>query len=487
MIRIKPKYHRGDGSGIRWPKDEPTEPNRITSAFGPRPFTLHITTVGYNYDFHRGIDISASLGEPVYSPINGSVIRAHETHYNWKYSDQLNRFTVLNPNSNGTFTFVTGATPHLLLNGIANGNFSHISSSAKLKHNKEKIVPHLDDFTIELELSSTISLTDGRIGLGITNQTNTEYASLEYDGNVFYIYGVHSSGAMNVNNTFVSSSGKTWLRLDYVLLPTSSISWQYSTDGDTFTTLATSSSLNFTDGYRPVYDPIIYWKSTTNTNTTSSIKINAFNWVDYQTVGRFGNWMFITDGNKRISVQHCDTINVTTGDIIQAGHVLGKVGDQGFDSRSGRIRYPHPHVEIAPGSNYINTINDSVNPLNPIYFPRIDTTNNTVVTRSTANDPDGVESWRLVITQSRNQEDIDLNYIALTGNLASRAINFNTRLGLNSDQDIPKLSGVYISASSFNENNTYSIRVFFFNKSVVGTSFTSFTVQDTQGNILASE
>jgi hypothetical protein len=74
----------------------------------------------------------------------------------------------------------------------------------------------------------------------------------------------------------------------------------------------------------------------------------------------------------------------------------------------------------------------------------------------------------------------------LTGNLTTRTINFDTRAGLNADNDVPKEAGVYIVADTFNDESP-TLRIWvYFSIAVVGT-FVSASVADTAGTALWSE
>ena len=103
-----------------------------------------------------------------------------------------------------------------------------------------------------------------------------------------------------------------------------------------------------------------------------------------------------------------------------------------------------------------------------------------------ANDPDAVDSHRLTITVTRADQDFDMNSITMVGNTTSRTINFNTRAGLNADEDIPKQSGMYMVPASFDENSATFVLVVYANKSVVGSTWVSGSILDTAGTTLWS-
>ena len=84
-----------------------------------------------------------------------------------------------------------------------------------------------------------------------------------------------------------------------------------------------------------------------------------------------------------------------------------------------------------------------------------------------------------------------LNEISLTGNLATRTINFNTRAGLAADNDIPVsgvvLAVVYIVPEPFDASSPEYVVNLYFNKTAVGTTFVSAYVKDIAGTILWAE
>jgi hypothetical protein len=119
-------------------------------------------------------------------------------------------------------------------------------------------------------------------------------------------------------------------------------------------------------------------------------------------------------------------------------------------------------------------------------MPRANVSNNVSVVSSTANDPDAVSCNKLAITVTRADQDFDFNEISMTGNLATRTVNFNSRAGLNANVDIPKESGVYIVPGAFNaESASYTFDVYF-SRAVVGTTVVSAYIKDCNGVTLWS-
>jgi hypothetical protein len=456
--RNKKPTGRGEGQGMVWQDTGLGTASEVRDVFGPRPFAAHIPTVGYDYDFHRGVDAPGDLDDPSYSPINGSISRLHFTHFGWQSQVQYNRWTFEDTYSSAEFNLISSS---LALTGSRVG--SQAFPDVDYFYNTTDRIIHSgsDDWTIELKLLNAISIT-GALGFGAFDTDNNEFVTLEYDGSVFTVSGSDADGALFADGTTLSQSAQTWLRIEY-------------------------SQSNFTTEAVPYMKPIIYWRSKDTDATAQEIVIENFNWIDDQTIGRFGNWIQITDSDKRVMLMHFRDLDVNIGDIVTAGQPIGLTGKTGFDTRSGRINSAHVHVEIIEDNEYSYANTDPVNPLKAGYLPRTDVSNNVTVTRIFEDDPDGVHSFKLAVTCSRADQDFDLNEISLTGTSATRSINFDTRAGLNSDNDIPKNNGVYIVPEDFNGDSTSYIVSVFFNTASVGTSFSSAYVKDANGVTLWNE
>jgi hypothetical protein len=344
-----------------------------------------------------------------------------------------------------------------------------------------------DDWELRLNFATVPSTAgQGTIGFGIIDDDAGEFLTLEYDGTTLTIRAEDSVGAMTVDGTTAAVGSQTWLR---IRLTGTTIHWERSTDQATWNSIGTQTiGSNWTNDTTPKWIPIIYWKSIDSDATPATVDIAQFGWHDDQTIPRFGNWCVIQNGDLKMHVMHMRELTVAQGDFIEvAGRQIGTVGQTGFDTISGPILEPHIHLEAIENNNDSYSNDDPVNPLAPGILPRANGDANVSVVRTTANDPDAVDSWKLAITVTRSTEDFDLNLITLTGNLATRTVNFDTRAGLNADNDIPKEAGVYIVPSAFNHLSATYVVDIYFNKSVVGTTFTSYSVQDTEGTVLASE
>lgn len=480
--RNKKPTGRGEGKGMVWQDTGLGTASEVRNVFGPRPFAAHISTVGYDYDFHRGVDAPGDLDDPSYSPINGSVSRLHFTHFGWQSQAQYNKWTFEDTYFSAEFNLISSS---LALTGSRAGSQSFpdvdyfYNTAGRIIHSGS------DDWIVELKLLNTISIT-GALGFGVFDTDNNEFVTLEYDGSVFTVSGADADGALFADGTTLSQSAQTWLRIEYSQ-SIDQVSWKYGTDGDTFSTITSSIGTNFTTEAIPYFKPIIYWRSKDTDATAQKVEIENFNWIDDQTIGRFGNWIQITDSDKRVMLMHFRDIDVDIGDIVSAGQPIGLTGKTGFDTRSGRINSAHVHLEIIEDNEYSYANTDPVNPLKAGYLPRADVGNNITVTRVFENDPDGVHSFKLAVTCSRADQDFDLNEISLTGTSATRSINFDTRDGLNSDNDIPKNNGVYIVPEDFNGDSASYIVSVYFNTASVGTSFSSAYVKDASGLTLWSE
>lgn len=481
MIGVKRNGYRGDGAGFSWPAAAGGGIGVVKDVFGPRPFSPHIATVGYDYDFHRGIDIAMTQGDPLYSPISGAVIRRHYSHFGFQEAAHLSEFTLT---AQGAGLSVALGTNALTMTAARVGvqTFPTVSHYAAAT---ERVDPIAADWVIECKLSATPS-TVGAIGIGIFNAAKTEYLALEYDGTTFTIRAA-GSNVQALNDTTYSVASKTWLRIAYTKTA-DTVAYQHSTDGATFTTLATCAAGRTFATLGAAMIPSLTWRSGDTNATPYTVSVVQFNWLDEsQTIGRFGNWLMIGNASGKIVLVHFQSLAVALGSFVSASQPLGKSGLTGFDARSGRILAEHCHVEWIGNNGYAYSNDDPINPLAPGRIPRANVSNNVAVSRTTQNDPDTVDSWKLTITVTRADQDFDLNTVTLTGNLATRTVNLNTRAGLNVDNDIPKQAGVYIVPSLFDQSSASYVVAVYFNKTVVGSTFTSYVVSDTAGTTLASE
>lgn len=57
----------------------------------------------------------------------------------------------------------------------------------------------------------------------------------------------------------------------------------------------------------------------------------------------WGNYVEIDDGNTRTKYAHCSSLNVSVGDIVKTGDVIGFVGS------TGQSTGPHLHIEVIIG------------------------------------------------------------------------------------------------------------------------------------------
>jgi hypothetical protein len=336
-----------------------------------------------------------------------------------------------------------------------------------------------DDWIVELQFTAALSIA-GRVGISVHG--TSQYAAIEYDGTTCYMHGTDAGGAMAADATSAAVASATWLRLEYTA-STTTLLWRTSTDGTAWTTRGTDAAVSFTDAAIPYWQPRIYYRSTDTSGSTDTIAVEMFNFVDGQTISRFGNWVMVCDGTRTIAVMHFQELAVSGGQRVEAGQVLGLPGKTGFDTNSGRVTTVHAHVEYLPGVYFSYDQNVPVNPIT--YFPRTNVSNNVTVTRTTANDPDGVSSTKLDIRVARGDQDFDMNAVTCVGASATRTVNWNTRSGLNADNDIPKQAGVYMVAFAFDSSSTEYHVDFYFNTSVIG-AFSSYSIADTAGTVLAS-
>lgn len=476
---IRPK-RKSASSGIVWPDTGNDTPSGVKDVFGGRPFSAHISTVGYDYDFHRGVDVNLAEGDPYLSPVSGTVIRLHRNHFTFNTASQTAYWTEDNDGYGAAWTQGTGLT----ISGTRGGSNSWPNVS-KYENRASPLDLTAGQWEMRMLLDSGVSAITGAVGFGVYDNRGTQRVLMEWDGTSLYAYGTYSGGNLSNNGSSTAwTSSKLWLR---VRSSGTTLQWASSADGSTWTNAFTETNPSFTNGQVPCWVPTIYYRSKDTNATPHSVKIKYVGWYDTNTVGRFGNWLSIGRGTDKFTALHFDTLTVQLGDYVEAGQSLGTVGLTGFDDRSGPVTTPHVHVEYAPVGTSLYDNAESVNPLDSDIMPRTNVSNNVSVVRSTANDPDGVDSHKLVITCTRQAQDFDMNEFSLTGNTSSRTVNWNTRSGLNADPDIPKQSGVYFVASSFDENSASYVITIYFNKSTVGSTFTSAYIKDCNGVTLWSE
>lgn len=480
--------------GHAWPGTGDHNPEDIADPFGPRaPFSPHVSTVGFSYDFHRGIDCveGQPKGSTVYSPLNGSVVRRHFTHFDFVSNSSYltgDRIAETDPNGEAVFTEAS-ARLEVATSSPASRSFG--TGVARLVCT-EKLQATGDDWSVQVEFSAVPSLPNGAAGIAIYDPDSGEYAALEYDGTDVAGFGGDSGGGFFGGSPGIAITSavasQTWLQLQWDD-GTSTLSWEYGTDGDSWTSLTTDNSVSWSNpSYKHQFEVWLYWRPTA-TGADDDFFVNFFGFVDDKTIGRFGNFLVLANKNEKFVMVHFSDLSVEAGDRVQVGDELGTTGNTGFDFRSGRILNPHCHVEYhSPDNGAIIDQTQAINPLDPDVLPRDDVTNNVSVSRTEENDPNGDASWKLTVDVSRGSDQgFDVNEISLTGNSATRTVNLNTRAGINSDVDVPDESGVYLDSDAFDENDsTYRIEAYF-EKAVVGSTFVSAFVKDTAGTTLWSE
>lgn len=473
MLTRKPLLSRGDGKGVVWPGSGTSVPDTIGDVMGSRPFIPHIVTVGYDYDFHRGVDIPLTTN--FVSPITGAVVRWNESHFGFETASQVAKLTetdtsaCLVPSHTGSALRFTGSRVGTVT----------IANAGRLAPPKHRI-DLSNDWTIETKFVAAPSLA-GRVGISVHG--GSQYAALEYNGTTVYMHGTDAGGAMTPDATTATVSSITWLRLNYTE-STTTLLWLTSTDGETWTTRGTDVGVSFTDAVIPIWEPRLYYRSV-DAGGTETVDIGRWNYVDSSTVGRFGNWLLICDGFKTIALMHFQELTVSLGQRVEAGQIVGAAGSTGFDALNGRVLAKHAHMEWIAQVIYTYSHDYPVNPLGAGLLPRTNVSNNVSVVKTTANDPDAVSSTKLDIRIQRGDQDFDLNQVTCVGGTATRTVNWNTRSGLNVNNDIPKEAGVYIVAFDFDKNSTEYHVDFYFNTTIIG-SFVSYSILDSAGTTLAS-
>lgn len=475
---LRPK-RQSEAGGIVWPDTGNDTPSGVAAVFGPRLFPGHVATIGYDYDFHPGEDVALSVGDTLLSPVNGTISRLQMTHFGWERSEQLDYWQADNDGPGASWIAGSGS---LSGQGTRGGSVS-FPNVDKLYRTGAGASLTANTWEMRFKLAASQGSLSGAIGFGLHNETDSQYVTMEWDGTNVYAYGARSGGNVTSHGSSAAIGSERWLR---VRSNGGSLSWAKSTDGATWTTVFTEANPTFTNPGRPVWRPVIYWRSRDTNATPASIEIDFVGWYDENTIPRFGNHLTIGQGARKVVMIHFSDFDVQLGDYVRAGQAVGVVGLTGFDDVSGNVTTTHVHFEVHPTNVTVYSRAEGVNPSKAGIMPRDNVSNNVTVSVTSANDPDGVDSHKLAIVCSREDQDFDINEIQVAGSSATRTLNFDTRAGLNANVDIPKEAGVYIVAKSFNAaSSAYSMDVYF-NKSVVGASITTAHIKDCNGVTLWS-
>lgn len=466
--------------GIVWPDTGTDTPIDVSDIFGGRLFPAHVSTVGYDYDMHRGVDLPLLEGDDYLSPANGRVSRLNRSHFPFNTTAYQSYWVEDDDGYGSTWSH---ANPGLSASCTRGGSNS-FPTCDKYIANKQGIDMTAGQWELRVKLNSSQASLVGAIGVGVYDTLTSQYVTMEWDGTDVRCMGARSGGNLSNHNTTASvTSGHYWLR---VRSEGTTLQLATSSDGDTWTNKFTESNPTWTNADKPSWRAVLYYRSKDTNATAETLLVDYVGWYDSNTIGRFGNWVTVSRESDKFVAIHFDDIYVEQGDYISAGQAIGTVGLTGFDDRSGTISAPHVHVEYAPVSAQVYDNDESLNPLGAGIMPRSNVSNNVSVVVSSDQDPDSVDSHKLVITCTRQDQDFDMNEFSLTGNTNTRTINWNTRSGLNADNDIPKNSGVYIVASSFNDASASYVVTIYFNKSTVGSTLVSAYIKDTGGNTLWS-
>lgn len=480
------------GLGMVWPHTGLATAPDVSDPYGPRPFAAHTPP----YDFHRGVDVPVAAGAPVYSPISGAVSRSHYSHFHWERSESLAEFTEEDANGLIAPSVDTGDT-ELDLAWTSNAGVSGtgFADSSKLICG-EAVSPDAEDCDVQIELAavpSDLTAAQAAVGIFLYDPTTGEHAAIEHNGTGVTCLSADSGGAGSSNGQTGGNTDR-WLRLFYDN-SAGNLLHQQSADGETWTTIQTWASPSWTSGGPDlaVFRFGIYFRKTTTSAVAASgtIPVNFLGCVYPDTIGRFGNWLQVVNANMglRTLLMHMSHVSVRSG-FVRAGQLLGYAGTSGYDTNSGRILAPHIHMEVIRDTDFLYGNDLPVNPLGVGLLPRANVSNNVSVTRTAGElDPYGSNTChKLAISVTRQDQDFDVNQITLTGNLATRTINFDTRAGMNpADSDDPTHDGVYVEPVAFDESsNSWDVNVYFDN-AVVGGTFVSYAVLDTAGTTLASE
>lgn len=479
--------------GIVWPTSGSNIVSTTGDPFGHRAFTGG-TGHATGQDFHRGIDLAVNedgAGQPadsggvlIKSPIHGKVVRAYYGHYEFYDDENLDELEEVDPSSQLTYSSDAGV---LTMTWKNNG----VPASTALIPRLRKIVKFDagqtgNDWYIQMRVKSGFAPANGEVVFGVQDRGSAETQYITFNGTRMTAYMNMPPAGAGGGNTFTGGARPTYLYFRIGMV--SGVLWVWdSVDGITW---------EHGSGYTGT------WTSPGNfemfigampaaTGADETVEIEFFGGGDNSTIARFGNWVTIATATNKHVLMHFRHLYVAQGDEIRPGDSIGLTGRTGFDTRSGPVLYNHAHYEYHPtnASDYSNQ--EATNPLSAVILPRADTTIDIAVVRDSANDPNGGGNacHRLTITIDRGTyQNFQINEFSLTGNSASRTLNWNTRAGLDpADQDVNNYNGVYFEALAFDENDSQYVFKIYFVKATVGATFVSAYVKDADGNTVWSE
>lgn len=463
-------------SGVVWP-DGGASPPTVGDPFGHRTFSGHASGV----DIHRGIDIMDGLAvTAVKSPINGYVTRKHYTHFDWEQANQIEQLT-----RTGTAATFLQSGSVLRVTGTNAGTVAFPGSITRFETNTDFHATAAEDFYIDFKFSSLPATLAGEVCFGIYQASTGDYAILKFDDTVFTANGSDAGGNFSINGTTSAHSSRTWNRIKYLSASTSVV-FQSSSDGSTWTTIATEASISWTNVNAPFKCFIGFIPAAAG--DPDVIDVAQFAWFDAEGIGRFGNWIQVANAAGKYAMMHASHIACSIGAYVRAGDTVMYTGSTGFDVASGRILQRHCHIEYIGNTGYIYANNDSTNPMGDSLLPRSGSISVGVV-RTEENNPEAVACHKLAITLTRGSaQRFDVNSFSLTGNSATRTLNWNTRSGLDpADHDAVKYDGIYFEPSAFSEASSTYVLNLYFTKATVGNTFVSAYVKDTAGTTVWSE
>lgn len=473
--------------GVTWPSNASDTGTTLGDPFGHRQFAGRPSGV----DFHRGIDTLDGLTPQItYSPVMGKIIRKNYSMFNWVRNEQYNQSTAVNT---GIATYALTGSPQVLrITGVNAGTVAFPANIGRFETNQLFNVGNgtTEDWFIQYKFDTLPVGLSGQPCFGIYQSQNNEYAAMWYDGTNFVCKGRDAGGVFGVDGTTGAPAGRTWMRIKYVS-SSGSVVFMMSTSGTSWTTIATEAAVSWTNRFIPFKAFLGFNPAAAGANDT--IDNANFEWFDSDGIGRFGNWVTVATQTGRWLAMHSDHILVNAGDLVYPGQQLMYTGNTGFDDTSGRILQDHLHTEYIHDNDWTYNNDEPLNPLGKdptgrALLPRCSTLNISV-TRTEENDPAGNPSHKLAIVVQRDPcQRFDINTFTLTGNSATRTLNWNTRSGLNpADNDANNYDGIYFEPLAFNEASTQYQVNYYWRKSVVGNTFVSASISDTAGNVLWSE
>lgn len=485
--RKRPPVRPIGSLAVVYPSTGTSTPPSVGDFFGGRVFDRDGDGSEDDFDFHRGVDMSGSIGDLAYAPAGGARLRYYQGHYYFKRDSQIADWPLVS-GTGGTLAIVADGTGP----ARTSGEGAHVWRMSR------KLVAN-DDWVLDLAVPDAASWdATGKTIAGLRfaplaayHPASTEFVQIRYDGTTVYCDA--ENAAAGTKSTTFAVADVRWLRIEYA---SGTVRWRTADDehGNNFT-LHDSLASTFTGAGSGATWALDLTTEIQAGASPATIDIEFAGGADSTTVPRFGNWVRIATGTTTWSVFHLDELDpaIIERGTIEAGQSLGRAGRTGLDYTSGtsggRVRTLHFHSEVQDGTSYTHDSDDSLNPLanETGRYPRPDSADAATISWTNANDPNGSACARIRVTLPRNADGTvaALDRISYVGASGSHVIDYQSRTGLDpADPDNPDYESVYQVPSAFNSASSSYVLDLYYELATYG-AFRSVQVLDTAGVLLA--